>query len=95
MFARPRSIAVLIHVAQDNRHAARAEPLRNPRTHHTRADDSGVHDFLVRVFEAPFLIFVAEEKIANQVLSRVGRAQLADGIDFHALTIPRSRLVGR
>ena len=37
-----------IDIAQNNRDAARAEPLRDTGTHHARADNCGMHNFLGR-----------------------------------------------
>ena len=72
-----------IDVAQDNRNAARAKPLRDPRAHDAGADHGRVHDFLGRSLRRAFAIFIGEEEISNQVLGRIRRAQLADGVHFH------------
>ena len=69
-------------VAQDDRHAARAEPLRDARAHHARADDGGVHDFLGRRLVRSFAVTVGEEEIANQVAGRFRFAQLDDGVEL-------------
>ena len=79
-----------VDVAQDNRHAARAEPLRDSGTHDARANDRGVLNFLRRGFRRTFPVFVRQKEIPNQVLRRLGRAEFADRIHFH-----RKRFVDR
>ena len=69
-------------VAQDHGHAARAEPLRDARAHHTRTDDGGVHHFFAGRLRRALLVFVGEEEIANQVAGRFRFAQLDDGVEL-------------
>ena len=60
----------------------RAEPLRDTRTHHASAYHSGVHDLGHCRFGAAFLVFLCQEKIADQILSRFGFAKIDNRVQL-------------
>ena len=58
--------------------------MRDARAHYARADHRRVRDFLRRFFELPFAVFLRQEKIADQILRRLGLAELDDGIELQS-----------
>src|SRR4029077_16607450 len=72
------------HVAQNYRNSARAEPLRDAAAHYPRADHRRVRNFLRRWLRAAAFVFLRQEKIADQILRRVGLTEFDDGIELQS-----------
>ena len=68
----------------------RAEPLRDTRTHYARANHGSVDNLLRRNSRRSFLVFLSQEEIADQVLSRFRFAKIDDRIQLKS-----ERLLGR
>src|SRR4029077_20275956 len=75
------------HVAQNYRNSAPAEPLRDTAAHYARADHRCVGNFLRRLLRAAAFVLFRQEKIADQILRRIGLAEFDDGIELHSQRI--------